>query len=141
LNYIIYVSQAVKLMKEEELAELLKISRRNNEAKNITGVLLYGDGSFIQVLEGSVNEIEFAFESIKADKRHNNITHMISGELPERNFPDWKMGFISLNKEKFKKLEGYINPANPDFLKDEPLQTPISILKTFAKMHNKSFNI
>ncbi len=139
LNYLIYISSAVNLMNETELEELLSVSRKNNQTKDITGMLLYGEGSFIQVLEGEHNHIESTFNIIKQDNRHKNITRILGGELKERNFPDWKMGFMSIQKTAIKRLEGYIDPNNENFLKGESSAPAVIVLKTFAETNKRSF--
>lgn len=141
LNYLIYVSSATNLMTENELGELLVISRRKNQEKNISGMLLYGDGSFIQVLEGTAEDIESTFETIKKDKRHKNLILILDGDLPKRNFPDWTMGYMSVNKEEMKKLEGYVNPAGEDFLTTGSVHPAIMVLKTFADTNKRYFKI
>jgi hypothetical protein len=141
MNYIIYVSTAVKLMKDEELSVLLKVSRQNNQTNNITGMLLYGEGSFIQVLEGTSNDIESTYAVIQADNRHINVTRILSGKLHARNFADWKMGFMSVNKNTIEQLEGYIDPANKEFLKNEAVQTPVMVLRTFAERNKRLFTV
>jgi len=50
MNYLIYFSSAVELMNQDQLLEILKVSRKNNAANHITGRLLYGEGSFVQVM-------------------------------------------------------------------------------------------
>ena len=47
-----YASTALKEWSPEDLLKLLKESRTNNGAKNITGILLYANGFFFQVLKG-----------------------------------------------------------------------------------------
>ena len=42
-----YASTAIKEWSTEELLKLLKESRTNNGAKNITGILLYTNGHFL----------------------------------------------------------------------------------------------
>ena len=103
-EYLIYISSAVELMNDEQLEDLLALSRRNNQRKNITGMLLYGEGSFIQVLEGAHDDIESTFETIKNDTRHKNITRILGGKLAERNFLDWKMGFMTTRRDELAKL-------------------------------------
>lgn len=141
MNYIVYLSSAVKLLTDNELEELLKVSRSNNQAKNITGMLLYGDGSLIQVLEGASEDIEAAYAVIQADSRHRNVTRILSGKIGQRNFADWKMGFMTVKKDMISELEGYIDPASKEFLKNEPTQTPVMVLKTFAETNKRSFKI
>lgn len=127
-------------MNDGELSELLNVSRQNNLLKNITGMLLYGEGSFIQVLEGPSTDIESTYAVIQSDNRHKNVTRILSGKLRARNFPDWKMGFMSVKKEVLSQLQGYIDPESEEFLKNEPIQTPVMVLKAFAKANLLSFS-
>ena len=50
--YTVYVSSAVDLFSDEELLKLLDVSRKNNQALDVTGMLLYKGGNFMQFLEG-----------------------------------------------------------------------------------------
>ena len=50
--YLIYVSSAIKLMHDDELLLLLEKARENNSRLGITGMLLYKEGNFMQMLEG-----------------------------------------------------------------------------------------
>lgn len=45
-----YVSSVVEPFSERELGELLPKSRENSRRLDITGMLLYKDGNFMQVL-------------------------------------------------------------------------------------------
>ena len=49
---IAYSSSAAVPFSEGDLLELLTRSRENNTAKGITGLLLFKEGKFLQVLEG-----------------------------------------------------------------------------------------
>ena len=50
LNCLVYVSLANQEMSESHLEDLLKKARIKNETLNITGMLLYRDGFFMQAL-------------------------------------------------------------------------------------------
>ena len=52
MYYIVYLSSASKLFTEDELKEIVDISVKNNTRLGITGMMLYNEGNFIQVLEG-----------------------------------------------------------------------------------------
>ena len=52
MKQIIYISSAAKKMDDDDLLDILKTSRENNKKNDISGMLLYDNGSFIQVLEG-----------------------------------------------------------------------------------------
>ncbi|WP_419835757.1 BLUF domain-containing protein [Endozoicomonas atrinae] len=49
---LVYVSSASRVMDEHELTALLEQSRDRNLRQNVTGMLIYCDGNFFQVLEG-----------------------------------------------------------------------------------------
>ena len=70
---LIYVSSAVELFSAAELATLLETSRRNNAPTGITGMLLYKDGSFMQVIEGEEEEIHKLHSRISRDPRHAGL--------------------------------------------------------------------
>ena len=90
---LVYVSSAAQTFTETELLELLAISRRNNAASDITGVLLHGSGSFIQVLEGHEAAVEKLYTHISQDTRHKGVIRLITEKSEARVFPDWSMGF------------------------------------------------
>lgn len=96
--YLIYVSSATKLMNDEELLFLLNQSRDNNLKLNITGMLLYKSGNFMQMLEGEKQTVLELFETIKKDERHKDVYTILTGDIEKRNFEDWSMGFCNMDK-------------------------------------------
>ena len=54
----------------EQIEQILLVSRRNNEAAEITGALLFSDTNFSQVLEGPRAEVERLYETLNHDPRH-----------------------------------------------------------------------
>lgn len=133
MYHIVYLSTAVKLMTDEELKDILTTSRKNNKEKNVTGVLLYCEGTFVQLIEGTEEDVKSIYTSVEKDTRHKNIILLISYAAKERVFPSWAMGFASANKEALKEIDGYIDPAHPDFLKTDKNSQAIFILQTFAE--------
>ena len=51
----------------EQIEQILLVSRRNNEAAEITGALLFSDTNFSQVLEGPRAEVECLYETLNHD--------------------------------------------------------------------------
>ena len=49
---ITYVSSAVRQFREATLLDLVDQCQRNNKRLGVTGVLVYSDGNFMQVIEG-----------------------------------------------------------------------------------------
>lgn len=107
LAFLVYVSRESKTMSAERLAALLAKSRRANQRRHITGMLLYRDGSFMQVLEGAKSEISNLFERIAKDSRHRQVDLLILEAADKRYFADWSMGFCDLARPQDKELAGY----------------------------------
>lgn len=93
VNYLIYVSSAVKPMSEQEIQELLNLAKIKNEQLQITGLLVYRSGNFIQYIEGPQDSIQSLYQSICKDIRHRDMTVLDEGTVNARLFGDWKMGY------------------------------------------------
>ncbi|GAB4266791.1 MAG: hypothetical protein Kow0065_17560 [Methylomicrobium sp.] len=97
---LVYVSSANRLFSPVDFLELLIQARSKNQRLGITGMLLYKDGHFMQVLEGEEPVVRELFTCIERDPRHRDTLILLEefvfqqdehGE--ERAFPDWSMGF------------------------------------------------
>jgi len=106
---LIYVSTAAKLMTKDDLQTILMESMRHNSDNNITGILLYDQGSFCQVLEGSKKEVLSIFKKIKKDKRHFNVVTISEKEIEYREFSAWSMRFVNLDLYDRQMINGYQN--------------------------------
>ena len=93
LVQIVYGSATTRPLTHEELVEILRVSQRNNAAVGVTGALLYTDGNVMQVLEGPAPAVEATYARITRDPRHRSVLRLVRGEVAERSFPDWSMGF------------------------------------------------
>jgi len=103
---LVYVSSATVPFSTADLVTLLQHTRENNERLGVTGLLLYKDGNFIQVLEGPDETVRKLFQTISADPRHGGVIRLIE-EHGERRFPDWSMGFRNLDDAEIRDLSGY----------------------------------
>jgi hypothetical protein len=102
-----YVSSATRLMGRADLTELLEASRGNNDSRQIGGMLLYKDLSFLQVLEGREDVVLEVFSIIREDPRHTNVRILFQEQVEQAEFPSWSMGFQNLDKADLSDLEGY----------------------------------
>jgi Sensors of blue-light using FAD len=66
----------VKPFSTEELTDLLRKSRDNNAALGITGMLLYKDGNFMQVLEGDEERVRALATKVSQDRRHRGFIQL-----------------------------------------------------------------
>ena len=106
MYHLAYVSAAKKEHFPDELDALLEKARKKNAQLGITGLLVFRDGHFIQILEGEQQAVQELFESIRKDDRHDNVT-LIDGEpLKTRQFSDWSMDFRqTTGSELFSEAE------------------------------------
>src|ERR1700687_169908 len=88
---LIYASRSTEFFHEHEIPELLQQVRIANAKQEITGMLLYINGSFLQVLEGQPEMVDAVFNRILRDKRHTQITIIANESIPERAFEGWTM--------------------------------------------------
>jgi hypothetical protein len=97
---IAYLSKYSRPLSSQELLQIGQISVRNNQTRNITGMLLCAGGVFYQVVEGLPEDIEFVYNKILKDNRHNSVklVKVEEGLLEsERQFPNWSMNTVNLD--------------------------------------------
>jgi hypothetical protein len=102
-----YLSTAAEPFSASELRDLLRIVREKNHAVDLTGMLLYVRGHFVQTLEGSQDVVDATFARIAQDPRHRDVFIALREEIESRTFPDWSMGFESLSPEEASLLPGF----------------------------------
>ena len=104
----IYASRASEAFVEGELAGLMEQSRSNNLRGELTGMLLYCEGSFFQVLEGEEEAVRSVYRSIEKDPRHEDMVKIIEEEIEERAFGDWSMGLMTATRKQIEEgVEGF----------------------------------
>ena len=134
MHRIIYLSSSTGHLSLEEINALLLQSRKFNAKNEISGVLLYIDGDFLQVIEGQKEVITTLFEKIKKDTRHKGIITVFNDQLVERQFPDWSMGFGYSDFERLRKISGFETIVKKELLHITD-KTALVFLETFIKTH------
>lgn len=140
MYYILYVSQARHPLTTDEISKLLETSRKNNERDGITGLLIYKQwkddnrANFLQLLEGPREVVEKAYEKISDDHRHHTIIALEQGEIAERNFGSWTMGFRNLETAELKLFPGFRDIDEGSFNADDfsrQIQPALETMKMF----------
>jgi Sensors of blue-light using FAD len=106
LMHCIYASSARRHFETAELTALLQAARKHNDAAGLTGMLLYTEGSFFQVLEGVPDAVEALYARIELDKRHDQVTKIIAEATPSRSFANWTMGFSQVSRKELALISG-----------------------------------
>lgn len=135
MHQIIYLSSSKKFLSPEQINELLSKSREKNLKNNITGILLYFDRDFLQVIEGEKKAIQDLFEIIKKDERHSEIITVFNKKINEKHFPEWNMGFAFTDYQKLRTLTGFEN-FNQTLLHGINDKTALTLIDKFIESHN-----
>ena len=77
---------------------LLAHSFLNNQKHNITGLLIYKNKQFAQVIEGDEDAIESIWSKIQRDTRHKDIQLLSLEPIDNRSFTKWSMLFPESEK-------------------------------------------
>ncbi len=138
---ITYLSTATDPMSSQDLLRLLEECRENNAGCGVTGMLLYCNGTFLQVLEGDEKVIEELVEAIRKDSRHSNMQILDRKTIDRRQYSDWSMGFKRISNRELLNVEGLREFGEKDFTSDYLVQhSPIvqSLMNHFRKERFKT---
>jgi hypothetical protein len=101
-------------MDDRDLLELLVQARARNLRNGVTGMLLYKNRRFMQLLEGDEEKVLKIFDNIKRDERHRNVDTLWRQYVQFRDFPDWTMGFQNVDQIDVSSLPGYTSFLDQD---------------------------
>lgn len=113
MYFLIYRSESNTVLDEKALMLLLTQSRERNKKLDITGMLVYFDNKFLQLLEGNEEDVEAVYQSIHKDKRHKDVTVLKKGSAEKRLFPGWTMSFRAASLEEMNAEPGYKDIYKP----------------------------
>ncbi len=136
LIYLVYISSALQPYTDDQLIDLLRRAREYNQAHQITGMLLYKKGTFLQLLEGPERNVWKLYARIRTDKNHQKVTTLVHGPLAERQFSDWLMGFQNVQEippEDLATYSPYLSESfTEQFFGREPHKA-LALLQSFKR--------
>ena len=101
LARLMYASRALASMDLPTLRGINAASVRSNAATGVTGMLVFGSSTFLQVLEGDRKAINDTYARIASDPRHASPMILQVIEIAERHFQQWAMKIVILDKVRF----------------------------------------
>ena len=107
LIQIIYTSVASVPFTADDLTRLLATARTSNHAHQVSGLLVFDDGFFIQTLEGPESRVDQVFRTIEKDTRHDHLRLLLRHRIDAREFADWTMGFVDTSALP-ARLDGFV---------------------------------
>jgi len=94
LHRVLYLSRATHARRasiEDDIADILATSRRNNRRNAVTGALLACGDWYIQALEGRRIDVDQTLRRIELDRSHTIIRRLSATPVAERSFSQWNM--------------------------------------------------
>lgn len=91
LYAILYVSTAARLLSLVELTQLQARAQARNLDQQVTGLLLYAGGAFMQYIEGPAAGLSTVYGVIKADPLHYGVIDLLREPIGQRQFGHWAM--------------------------------------------------
>lgn len=137
LVQIIYISRSTFAPPEKgrsidpNVARILVKSRVNNRRNGLVGVLYFGDGCFLQCLEGEETAVDALYTLLQSDARHKNIKLLSRKSIASLSYTDWEMKYVPIAKEMGQLLAERGYPTFDPYRFDEPMiQKVMALLKT-----------
>ena len=90
LKRVVYVSKKTDAS-DTTLKDIIASSKKNNPEEGVTGCLLSGSNTFLQILEGPKDFIDTLYSKISKDNRHENVATLCDENIDERLFLSWSM--------------------------------------------------
>jgi hypothetical protein len=140
MRQLVYVSAASGLFVPEDLNSILATARRVNPQHGVTGMLLYIDLGFLQVLEGPHDGVEYIYQRILRDPRHTAQKILVDRADSERLFEGWTMGFDHPSPGQAKAADAFaitrdaINGAVPP----DKARVIATLIRTFYGVNARS---
>jgi hypothetical protein len=110
---LLYASRAVDTS-AGAVESILAQSRAHNPACGVTGILCYGNGIFLQAIEGGRATVSELYGHIQKDARHKDVVLLHYDEIDERRFGGWTMGQVNLTRVHAATLLRYSERAELD---------------------------
>jgi len=91
MRFYCYISHGTRAETPDSLLSLVQDASAFNKLNNITGVLVYANGKFGQLIEGEPAGIEITVERIRQSRRHKSLLVIGEGATRQRLFPQWSL--------------------------------------------------
>lgn len=130
---ICYVSNCNSELKPIQIQELLSQTQAHNNQQKIKGLLLFSDGNFFQIIEGTPETIYLLWEKIQEDPRHHSIIKIFEEKVSTQPFDGYLCDFISEEDETLQNggLKNIFDQLKS--LDEKPRNAAEEVLKLFLK--------
>ena len=103
---LIYSSVATEKMPKSKLYKILLVARSRNEISDVTGLLMFINGVFLQILEGERDVVCTLMKKISSDPRHSNVKVFREADVEQRTFSSWRMAYVTPSAQELATWAG-----------------------------------
>jgi hypothetical protein len=126
-----YISTARDGVGVAECEAILSEARGRNAGHDVTGLLLFNSRRFVQVLEGSEENVREIYALIQSDPRHHGLVIVGEEYVTDRQFGQWAMAFDDGTGD-----DGRL-PEQVDRLLDRAGPSTRALFQTSAKLYRR----
>lgn len=130
LYCLVFTSIATQKMTDEDLKIILYKMRPSNCTLNITGILLYLDPFFMQILEGEERCIDELFNVSLKHTIHHKVSLIYKNAIEKRSFAKWSMGCNKKSMSYFDDIQNLDAFYESESFKKHPIEV-VELLKMF----------
>ena len=134
LHQLVYSSAPAQKFMQSHLHMILRHARQNNKLRNVTGLLVFVDDTFLQVLEGEETEVKNVFDKIKSDHRHNDIKVLSDSPIQTRAFENWEMAYATPSARDMANWAGLHNTTTIEKVFEHITQNPNLVSGIFSNL-------
>lgn len=107
---VVYISYSNSVFDaSKDIPHILSSARKTNGPNGITGMLLYRNQIFLQLLEGDEKVVHELLGRISVDKRHGNMSILVAQHAPKRIFSEWEMAYQDIGDLDINLLNKVLN--------------------------------
>ena len=115
LYEVLYVSTLAPEAPLSVVADIANQARQANAERDITGLLIFDGMRFCQQIEGGQKQVLALLERIRQDTRHFNLQVLHHGELADRRFRRFSLGYCMVEDDDvLERMESMDGPAALD---------------------------
>ncbi len=102
MQLVMYISDYDRPLSDlnSDLRAILKTAITHNLTNNITGILFFDNGKFIQILEGEAEHLTPLLDRIQLDTRHKNVNILMNEPIEKREIDIWSMKAFDLSENE-----------------------------------------
>ena len=144
LCQLVYISRITStgLSSPSTLNDISETAVERNQLDDITGILCYGNGYFLQCVEGSEQALTNLKNRLLVDDRHKEIKILDFSEITERRFASWSLRSITLERWMTKEPElKQLMPFKPYEWSADEWQQFLDILQGYYEEQNRTGNV